>query len=365
MTFTIAQFTFGMGLAGQERVVVDLAKKFRGLGHKSIVCTTLFGGELERELEQCDIPFRCLKLRRSYDPRAIMPLVRYLKANNVHAVITHGSSGCLIPRLAAISANVPVIIHVEHNVSDCKKFHNILVDRWLAGFTDAIVCVSQSARTSLLRYVKIGNAKLVTIPNGLNTERFLSPPRNSTATINGRKRVGIVGRFNEQKGHIYFVEAAARIVKTFPNVEFVFVGDGTLRSTIEQRINDKGLNGYCHFLGLRNDVGQLLQGFDVFVLASLWEGMPISLLEAQYFGVACVVTNVGGNPEVVSDGDNGLLVEPRDPDGLASAILKLLLDDDLRKAFGLHGQQVFARRFGVDNMANAYLDIISEKFASI
>ena len=365
MTFTIAQFTFGMGLAGQERVVVDLAKKFRELGHRSIVCTTLFGGELEGELEKCDITFQCLKLRRSYDPRAIMPLVRYLKVKGVDVVITHGSSGCLIPRLAAILANVPVIIHVEHNVSDSKKLHNILVERWLAKFTDTIVCISKSAGTSLLRYVKIKSNKVVTIPNGLNTERFLSLTKNATINTNGPKRVGIVGRFNEQKGHIYFVEAAARIVETFQNVEFIFVGDGTLRSMIEQRINDKGLSSYSHFLGLRNDVGELLQSFDVFVLASLWEGMPISLLEAQYFGVACVVTNVGGNPEVVSDGYNGLLVEPGDPDALASAILKLLINDDLRKDFGMHGQQVFARRFGIDSMANAYLRVISKKFASI
>ncbi|MEJ2648324.1 MAG: glycosyltransferase [Sedimentisphaerales bacterium] len=364
MTFTIAQFTFGMGLAGQERVVVDLAKELHDLGHRSLVCTTLFGGELQGELEESHVGFQCLNLRRSYDPRAIIPVVRYLKLNRVDVVITHGSSGCLIPRIAAILVNVPAIIHVEHNISTSKKLHNILIDRCLANFTDKIVCVSESARLSLLQHVRKNNTKVTNIPNGLNTERFLSVAKTATK-FTGRRRVGIIARFNEQKGHIYFVEAAAKIVETFQDVEFIFVGDGTLRSMIEQRVNDKGLHSYSHFLGLRNDVGELLQSFDVFVLASLWEGMPITLLEAQYFGVASVVTNVGGNPEVVTDGYNGFLVAPRDSAALASAILKLLINDELRKEFGSHGQRVFALRFGIETMANAYLHLISEQFTYI
>lgn len=172
MRLTIAQFTFGLQLAGQERVVVDLAKTFQKQGHKSLVCTTMFGGELAQELESSNIPFHCLALKKSYDPRALVPVMRYLKHNKVDAVITHGNSGCLIPRVAAILSKVPVFIHVEHSVSDYKRFYQIHLNKLLSHFTDKIVCVSEQARQSLLKIEKTKSDKVLVIHNGLDTSRF-------------------------------------------------------------------------------------------------------------------------------------------------------------------------------------------------
>lgn len=358
MRLTITQFTFGLQLAGQERVVVDLAKAFHQKGHKSLVCTTQFEGELVKELESSGILFQCLGLRRSYDPRALTPVMRYLKDNKVDVVITHGNSGCLIPRIAAILSKVSAFIHVEHNVSDQKKFYHIFINKILSLFTDRIVCVSEQARQSLLQIERTKISKVVVILNGLNTERLMSI-ENKNKTQNATKRVGIVGRFYEQKGHIYFVKAAAEIVQSFKNVEFIFVGDGPLKQMIEQKVREYGLDSYSHFLGVRSDVGNLLQTFDVFVLSSLWEGLPISLLEAQYFGVASVVTEVGGNPEVIENGYNGLLVPAKNPEALASAILKVLNNENFRQELDLRARDVFAQKFSAEKMSNAYLKQIN------
>jgi len=356
MRLTIAQFTFGLQLAGQERVVVDLAKAFHEKGHRSLVCTTLFRGELAEELESYGIPFKCLDLKKSYDPRALLPVIYYLKDNKVDAVITHGNSGCLIPRISAILSKIPAFIHVEHNVSDYKKIYHIIINKILTKFTDNIVCVSECAKHSLLKVEKTDPDKVVVIPNGLNIDRFSfiekKPEKNRT------KKVGIVARFYEQKGHIYFVEAATKVVKAYNNVEFIFVGDGYLKPIIEQIAREYGIEKYCNFLGVRYDVAELLQTFDIFVLSSLWEGLPISLLEAQYLGVASVVTNVGGVPEVIQDGHNGLLVPPKDSNALASAIIKVLTNDNLRNDLSQNGQNVFAKKFTVEKMANAYLNLI-------
>ncbi len=359
MELTIAQFTFGLGLGGQERVVVDLAKCFHQLGYKSIVCTTQFGGPLVEELELLQIPFHTFGLIKSYDLRALPEAIRYLQDNNVNVVITHGASGCLVPKLAAILGKTPVLINVEHNISDDKKFAHILLNKILSTFSDQIICISENAKQSLLRVERINPAKVAVIPNGLNTDRF-SEVHDSREKQKGPKRVGIVSRFYEQKGHIYFIEAAARVIKSFVDVEFIFVGDGTLKAFIEQKAEELALSKYCKFLGYRTDVDQLLQSFDIFVLPSLWEGLPISLLEAQYFGIAAIATDVGGIPEVITNGYNGLLVSPKDPASLAAAMLKVLNDDNLRNELGLHGKQVFARKFGADIMANAYIKLISE-----
>jgi glycosyltransferase involved in cell wall biosynthesis len=362
---TIAQFTFGLQLAGQERVVVDLARAFNKKGYKSLVCTTMFGGELVQELELSNIPFQSLYLKKSYDPRALIPVMRYLKNNRVDVVITHGTSGSLIPRIAAIFSKIPVFINVEHTISDHKNSYLIFINKILSSFTDKIICVSEQARQSLLKIEKTKLDKVLVIHNGLDTSRFSSVKETDKKENDKRKRVGIVASFSEVKGHVYFVEAAAKIVKFYKNVEFIFVGDGNLRPKIEQKVSEYGLDTYTRFLGVRSDVGDLLQTFDVFVLSSLWEGLPISLLEAQYFGVASVVTNVGGIPEVIENEYNGLLVPPRNPDAMASAILRVLNDDKLRNNLGSHGSEIFTQKFSIEKMSNAYLyliyDILSSK----
>jgi glycosyltransferase involved in cell wall biosynthesis len=260
--------------------------------------------------------------------------------------------------MAAILSRVPAFIHVEHTISDGKQFYYILINKALSLFTDNIICVSESVRQSLIKTERLNTNKVVVIHNGLSTERF-SPIRSKCKIQHGIKRVGIVGRFSQEKGHIYFVEAATKIIQFFKNVEFIFVGDGPLRPMIEQKVREYSLDTCCHFLGVRSDIGVLFQTLDVFVLPSLREGLSISLLEAQYLGVASVVTDVGGNPEVIKNGYNGLVVSPKDPDALASAILRVLTDNELRNKFILHGKEVFTEKFSVEKMADSYLEIIN------
>lgn len=364
MSLTIAQFTFGLHLAGQERVVVDLAKAFQRKSHRSLVCTTMFGGELVQELELSNIPFQSLGLKKSYDPMALIPVMRYLKNNRVDVVITHGTRSSLIPRIAAILSKIPVFINVEHTISDHKNFYLIFINKILSSFTDKIICVSEQARQSLLKIEKTKLDKVLVIHNGLDISRFSSVKETDKKENDKRKRVGIVASFSEVKGHIYFVRASAKIVQSFRNVEFIYVGDGPLRPIIEQKVKQYGVDTYSYFLGFRSDVGDLLQTFDVFVLSSLWEGLPISLLEAQYFGLASVVTEVGGVPEVIKNGYNGLLVPPKDSEAMASAILRVLRDNKLRNNLGLYGKEVFKQKFSIEKMSNAYLDLIYDILSS-
>ncbi|NJD57600.1 MAG: glycosyltransferase [Nitrospirae bacterium] len=359
MNVTIAQIVSSLHLAGQERVVVDLAKAFKVRGHRSMVCSTDVGGELVGELESSDIPCSCLRASSVYDPRSFIKVVRYLKDNRGDVVITHGNYR-VIARTAAILLKIPIILHVEHNVSDFKRAYHILLNRAFALFTDKIVCISEEARRSLLDIEKHQPDKVVVIRNGLNTERFTAGSNVLRDRRNMKKRVAIVGRFTEQKGHIYFVEAISQIIRSYQDVEFVFVGDGPLRSMIEAKVDERYLRDFCHFLGVRSDMDQLFPSFDMFVLSSLWEGLPISLLEAQYFGVASVVTDVGGNAEVVQNDYNGLLVPPRDAGALATAILRVLNDDLLREKYSSNGRKVIEQRFSIDQMTTSYLDLIDQ-----
>lgn len=356
MKLAIAQFLSSLHLGGQERVTVDLARAFQKKGHQSIVCTTMVRGELADELESNGIQFKCFSFKKSYNLHSLTTVMRYLRENKVNVVITHGNYR-FIPRIASIILQIPVIIHVEHNISNYKKFFHVLINKLLSMRTDKIICVSENAKKSLLEIERPNIDKVVVIPNGLDIERFsnLKPKQNIKKSV---KRIGIIASFKEAKGHIYFVRAAAKIIQSFKNVEFIFVGDGSLRQMIEQKVREYGIEKYCHFLGNRSEVGEILETLDVFVLSSLWEGLPISILEAQYFGIASVVTNVGGNSEVIKDGYNGLLVPPKNSEALSAAIIKVLHDNKLRSFLGSNAREIFKHRYSIETMANAYLEQI-------
>lgn len=361
MNLTIAQFTFGLKFGGQERVVVDLSKAFHYKGHRSIVCTTQFGGELVQELQATGVDFHCFSLKRSYDLRALLPVMHYMKHNKVNVVITHGMSGCLVPRLAAVICKIPAIIHVEHSISDNKKFYHVLSDKFISAFIDKIVCVSEDVLHSLDNIEKVPRDKVAVIHNGLDTERFSRVIKdNGNHPVACNKRVGIVANFSEAKGHIYFVEAAEQIVKEYQDIEFILVGEGPLRQMIEDKVCKAGLARYFQFLGSRKDIGELLQTFDIFLLSSVYEGLPISLLEAHYFGLASVATRVGGIPEVIEDGYNGILVPPRNPISLSQAVLKLIKDDRLRSEIGVNAHNICMQKFTLNTMSNRYIDLIHQ-----
>ena len=142
MKLTIIQFTWGLKAAGKERVVVDLAKAFHDLGHKSLVCTLLPEMALANELQKADVIFKCFGLKRTYDLSGLRLIINYIRKINPHAVIIHGASGTLLPRIAVILMRISVCLYVEHTTSSGKRFYHLLLNRIFFLFTDKVVCVS-------------------------------------------------------------------------------------------------------------------------------------------------------------------------------------------------------------------------------
>ena len=169
--------------------------------------------------------------------------------------------------------------------------------------------------------------------------------------------VGSVTRLSPQKAPLDFVAAAAQVAARRPDVHFVVVGDGPLRAEVEAQVAAAGLAGRFHLTGLRRDVPDLLHSFDVFVLTSLWEGLPRVLIQAMAAGLAVVATAVDGNAEAVEDGVNGFLTPPGDPQALAAALLRLLGDPALAGQMGAAGREradEFGARKMVDDIAALY-----------
>jgi glycosyltransferase involved in cell wall biosynthesis len=186
----------------------------------------------------------------------------------------------------------------------------------------------------------------------------------STVQRNDRFIVGTVGRLHEQKGHLYLLQAAALIHQAYPQVRFRIIGDGPLRESLEARASALGVNGVVEFLGARNDVPAQLRQFDLFVLPSLWEGLPYVLLEAMTAGLPIVTTGVDGVGEMITDGREGIVVPSRNAHALAAAVIDLMENGARRADLGVKGAQAVKERFSLEAMIEQTLDVYSRAMNS-
>ena len=168
--------------------------------------------------------------------------------------------------------------------------------------------------------------------------------------------VGSVGRLTGQKGYTYLLEAARAIVDLRQDIQFVLVGDGDLRDELVSYRDKLGLQEHVHLVGARRDVESLLRAFDLFVLPSLWEGLPTVITEAMASGVPIAI-NILGTRELVNSGMNGWLVEPRDVPGLAAQILEALDDSVMRRQVASRALEETVPRYSMDAIARQYTEI--------
>ncbi len=256
-------------------------------------------------------------------------------------------------------AGVRTIVHTDHARDFPDKRRYMVAERVMSAFAYRVVGVSAHTSANLEKYEKIPRAKIETIPNGIDGSVFdiridreakrreLGIPADATV-------LGIGVRLSAQKGLTYLVQALPEVVGRFPRVVLVIAGEGPLEQDLRNEAEGLGLGGRVKFIGPRVDVPELLQVFDLYVLPSLWEGLPMVLLEAMAAGCPIVATGVGGVPSAIEDGVNGLLVPPRDPAALAHAIVRVLGDETLRRRMGQAGKQVFGERFSAEKMTRRY-----------
>lgn len=203
--------------------------------------------------------------------------------------------------------------------------------------------VSESIRRCLQSTMG-SSYNVVVIPNAVDLSPLLLSRRSSQRSAGSEpSRIALVTRISPEKGVQYLPEIARMVLNECPNVLFLVAGDGPLRNQLDWECAKLGVNKQVSFLGALNheQVIKLLSQSDIFLLPSLTEGMPVSVIEAMACGTPIVATAVGGTPELIADGISGILVQPSDPEALARAVIKLLQDDDLRLQFGKAGQSAY------------------------
>lgn len=308
---------------------------------------------------------------------ALWKLYRYMRLARFTIVHTHSSKAGILGRIAARIAGVPVIIHTVHGWS----FHDrmtktthlayILLERLTALFSQALICVAQQDIEKGLRE-KIGHrAQYHLIRSAIPLEEF-DPTHLDPTSI--RHELGIpldvpvlgnVGRFSEQKNPLEWVSIAAKVGQVLHNCYFLLVGDGPLRLEVENILKQEGLMDRCVLTGLRRDVSRLISTMDVFLLTSLWEGLPRVIPQSLAMQVPVVAYRVDGTIEAIEEGVTGFLCNPGDINEMASSCVKLLSDPDLRGEMGRRGREFAMREFDVREMvnqiANLYIDLLKSR----
>lgn len=292
-------------------------------------------------------------------------------------VHTHMAKAGTVGRLAARLARVPVVLHTYHGhvfhsyFGSLKTQAFIRIERGLGRMTDLILTVGEKQRREILSYGIGGPNKLRSVPLGLELDDFLDSGRyrgelrSELGVSEGTRLVGIVGRLVPVKGHTVFLKAAQVVLSRMSNVKFLVVGDGELRSELESRSRELGIEDDVAFLGWRHDLSRVYADLDVVALSSFNEGSPVALIEAMAAARAVVSTDVGGVSDVVSDGVSGFLVPSRDPDKLAEAICSALQSGEALAEMGRMGRAAVYPKFSigrlVSDLRDVYLGLMDSK----
>lgn len=264
---------------------------------------------------------------------------------------------CKYGILAAALSRIPVVATVQQFM-DPPWGKSIEIQQYLLSrCVDRYIAVSNAVAGQLSKTFHVPAHKIQVIPNCIPIDRNLSRHRFSLRSEFGideeRPLILTVARLDKQKGHPFLFEALCQV----PEATLVLAGSGPERKALEALSADLGIHDRVIFLGHREDIHDLLACSDLFVLPSIYEGLPLSILEAMDAGKAVIATAVGGTPEAVSDGETGLLVPRRDSTALASAMRKLISDPTMRLRMGKAGKERVRQEFSVNNMVQGVTQV--------
>ena len=320
---------------GAERQMVTLATHLDRERFEPTVCALTRGGPLEEELADAGVETTILGKKHKLDVAAVWRLRRLIRARQIDLVHTWLFTSNAFGRIAALSAGGCRIVASERSVDRWRSFVHVRVDRFLARCTDRILANAQAVKQFLIEHEGLRADKIEIIPNGFDASRFqgVKPAalRRELGLPDDAVLIGCIARLEEQKGIPYLVRAAKELAERIPRAAFLIAGSGPGETSLRDLVHELGLTGRVRLLGHREDVPAVLAALDVFVLPSLWEGLPNVVLEAMASRLPVVATGVDGTRDLVADGANGLLVPPEDAQSLANAIARVIESPDLAR----------------------------------
>lgn len=357
MTKRILHISSTSGPGGAEMLVSSIAAGLDRERFQSVVC--LFSqGWLRDRCEALGLGTYVIQMNHQWDLRWVLNCCSLVRREGVSLIHAHefraNAFGTLVARLCCIP--IVATVHGKNYYPDRAKRR--IAYRWVSR-SARMVAVSHDLRQFLAEEIGVPPNRVSVIHNGVDPNKGLSAEqrsqlRSELGIQEGDFVLGVVGSLYEVKGHLYLLDAFKEVLRSYPNTKLLVIGQGDLEEALKSKAVEWKIERHVSFLGLRNDVPRLLSALDIFVLPSLSEGLSIALSEAMSAGIPVIASNVGGNPEIIVDGETGYLVPSRDAKALAVRILDLMADPSRQKSFGHRGRERVAKKFSTACMLEQY-----------
>lgn len=345
-------FSRTMGQGGTENVILQLCEILKPRANKIIVCSC--GGIAVQKLEEMriqhyEIPDISEK-RFSKMLKIYKKLIRIIKDEQITVIHAHHRMAALYSGIAAGTGIIQVIN--VHNTFHDKKLLTRLAYRG-----KNIIAVGEMVKKNLINAYHLPDKQVEVIHNAVKPYDGggVLLPELAKEREEGNILIGNIGRLSKQKGMEYFIEAAGLLYEKYPRAKFYIVGDGEDRKKLERMAGKLLLDGVLTFLGYRSDIQNVMMHMDFIVLSSLWEGLPLTLIEAYSVGKTVIATAVDGTPEIVTDGISGLLVEAKDAVSLAEKMKWMIENPDRRRKMEENSVRKYREDFSFGKMQDSYV----------
>jgi glycosyltransferase involved in cell wall biosynthesis len=362
---SVLHLTFDMRIGGTEMVIKNLIE---GSDHDvfemSIFCIEKPIGPWGLDLQKSGIQITAKARKPSFDTSIIKAIRRHLKENRIDVIHCHQYTPWVYGALAAMGTKTKVIF-TEHGrfYPDSSSWKRKLINPWLCRMTDHITAISKSTKQSLIDFENIPEIRIDVIYNGIKP---LVADKNNTIALRAKhhiphdsKILGTVARLDPIKNQEMMIKAFYKVLKTHPKTFLLIVGDGEERQVLQSLVDELKLKPNVIFTGYDANPVNLINLMDVFLLSSFSEGTSMTLLEAMSLGKPCVVTDAGGNREVISHGESGLVAMNNDENDYVDKI-KTMLDES---CYITHRSQIIERfqsLFSDKAMIKMFIPLYSE-----
>ncbi len=324
-----------------------------------------------QEADKRGLPFATCVSNRRIDFKLLWSIRKAIKESQADIVHCHGYKADVYGCLAAWGTGAKTVSTLHGWLGSSMKMNAYEKLDWFLYrfFVDKVITVSKAYQEKLIE-TGVPSEKIVTVPNAINLNHFLSPKqsqkdfRKEWNIRESHKVVGIIGRLAREKAQDVFITSCAKVAKRFMNVTFVIVGEGYRLRELKEMVSALGLEKTILFAGYQKDIASVYRALDVVVLTSVTEGLPVSLLEAGSMCKPVVATDVGGVSEVVIDERTGFVVPVNDTDAIAEKVLRILSDDALAEAFGRNGQRFVQDHFSPKAASDKIIRLYGELLQS-
>jgi glycosyltransferase involved in cell wall biosynthesis len=358
----VLQVTQDLGHGGLERVAATIGLNLDRDRFDVSFLALRDGGPRADELRDAGFRVDVFTAGPKADYLSSLRVARYLRHHRPDVVHTHNTHALIDGAIGALLAGRPGVVHTDHARPFPDRKRYMIAEHLLSHLTYRMVGVSDHTTENLRRYERIPSGKLMTIPNGVDVPHLdraavRADVRAELGISADQPVVGTAVRLAAQKGLTYLIQAFARLTRPLPTATLVLAGTGPDREALETLAETLGVASRVQFLGLREDVPRLLCAFDVFALSSIWEGMPLGVLEAMALRCPVVATAVGGVPEILEHELSGCVVPPRDVDQLEACLRRLLEDPATARAMADRAHARYHDKFSVHRMIAAYEEL--------